>query len=459
MNKALKTILIVSAVLFIDFGLIRSVQANSDLVVQVCKNLDDSSTCQTLSESNQSPLFNEGNFLPGDSVSRWLKVSNYSGEDQEVGIKVTGNSSNCPTAAGTLSDVLQLTIKENSNELYKDSFSNFYSAGELYLSRIENGATNVYEFSAVFLPEAGDNYQGCVTQFNFQVGFWGESIGREVEPGENLGSNAGGGGGGVFIAGLKIENENASPVTNNSATITWITNKPATSRVIYASEYESYSFDWTKPPNYGYPHSTEEDSVRKTGHSVIISNLEPGTTYYFRCVSHASPDTVSAEHSFTTKGAKSERKEKEENIEEEKELFEEAAETAEKVSGKRTTGSVSGAESQASCVCEEWSSWQDKSCGEGDCLEAQKLQVRSRSCSPSGCDIEKQTQCVDDSACVLLPKKPKISGFINSFLAAAGNIMTLGTGRIWIGILLALIIILIIFFLCRKKKFKKENKV
>ena len=119
----------------------------------------------------------------------------------------------------------------------------------------------------------------------------------------------GGGGGGVFITGLQISNESASDISENSATITWLTNFESTSRVIYSPKGFPHLLKVNEPPNYGYVFSTPEDSNKVTFHTVTIDELSPGTTYYFRCVSHASPPTIGREYSFTTLGVKEEAKE------------------------------------------------------------------------------------------------------------------------------------------------------
>lgn len=66
-------------------------------------------------------------------------------------------------------------------------------------------------------------------------------------------------------------------------------------------------FDFNSPPNYGYSFSTSEsDTPANTNgvtlHTVVLTGLVPGTTYYYRTISHASPDTISYERSFTTSG-------------------------------------------------------------------------------------------------------------------------------------------------------------
>jgi len=121
------------------------------------------------------------------------------------------------------------------------------------------------------------------------------------------------------------------------------------------------------------------------------------------------------------------------------------------------------------CVCGSWSSWQSKGCGEGGCLDTQRLQVRNRNCNPAGCDIEEQIQCLNDSACIASAKRPKVNKEIineikgsthrKSLLASIGSTIALGTGRTWAGILfLSIIVISIIFLLSKKGKIIKRKK-
>ncbi|MDP1884334.1 MAG: hypothetical protein Q8L10_03105, partial [Candidatus Moranbacteria bacterium] len=96
-----------------------------------------------------------------------------------------------------------------------------------------------------------------------------------------------------------ISAETSGSVSTATATITWITDHLATSRVVYDTVSHA-SLGTT--PDYGYTNSTLETdgSPMVTDHSVVLTGLMAGTTYYYRAVSHGSPESVGAENSFTT---------------------------------------------------------------------------------------------------------------------------------------------------------------
>ncbi len=86
----------------------------------------------------------------------------------------------------------------------------------------------------------------------------------------------------------------AAPAADGtSAVITWTTNEPATSRVDYGTASDALS-------------SHVEDSTLLTAHSLNLTGLTPGTTYYYRVTSaDAVPNTATspvtpATASFTT---------------------------------------------------------------------------------------------------------------------------------------------------------------
>ncbi len=86
-------------------------------------------------------------------------------------------------------------------------------------------------------------------------------------------------------------------IDNDKTSITWHTNKPSTSRIVYGLSPVKRLGPW---PNLGYANSTAKDLDKKTFHQVSVENLKPGSTYYFRVISGASPEVFSDELSITT---------------------------------------------------------------------------------------------------------------------------------------------------------------
>ncbi len=296
MNKLLKTILIISIALFgTIFLFVGSAQAIEGLTIQ-------------FENGNNQPLFDEANFLPGESVSRQVEVINETGEIQEIATEAIifpefPNSNNVPT--DDLSRVLEITISQGTTDLYGGSTGlktlyNFYEVGETYLSNIGDGSTVQYDFTIYFPSEAGDDWQEkTTTYFDILVGAQG------TEGGGTTGGGTSGGGGGGYVRGLTIFNEADINASTTSVTITWTTNYFSTSQVIYGAEGEQHTLDLSDasstPPKYGYAHTSLEYDVspKVTSHLVIITGLTPGETYYYRCVSHGSL-AIGTEHSFTT---------------------------------------------------------------------------------------------------------------------------------------------------------------
>lgn len=101
----------------------------------------------------------------------------------------------------------------------------------------------------------------------------------------------------------QISSESVNAPSETGATIVWNTDHPSTSRVIFETISHLTLGD---APNYGYANSTEEKdvSLKVTSHAVTITGLTAGTTYFYRAISHGSPEVVGSENSFTTKGVK-----------------------------------------------------------------------------------------------------------------------------------------------------------
>jgi len=298
MNKIFKTILIILALT--PFTI---VQANGNLVV----------------EFEQTPLFNEANFLPGAGITRWVKVTNESGQPQRIAaeaINYPGFVSGVPRLHSVpdndLSRALAIVIKEEGgSDLYgglagEKTLFDFYQNGETYLSDISTGGNKTYEFEIIFPSEKKDEWQTATTTFDILIGFQG--AGGGTEPGEGSGGGGGGGGGGWLPAGLTIKYEKDIYLAATTAVITWDTSYPATSQVIYDTAPGKFNLNPATgggSPKYGYAFFKEGDdfygSDKGISHQVTLTGLSSGITYYFRCVSHGSL-AISEEHSFTTLG-------------------------------------------------------------------------------------------------------------------------------------------------------------
>ncbi|OGY63266.1 MAG: hypothetical protein A3J53_03385 [Candidatus Harrisonbacteria bacterium RIFCSPHIGHO2_02_FULL_40_20] len=97
----------------------------------------------------------------------------------------------------------------------------------------------------------------------------------------------------------EISNEATILPTDTSITITWLTDHPATSRVIYDTVFHA---GLGEAPNYGYAFSTSETDLdlKVTSHSVLITGLTAETTYFYRAVSKGSPEGIGSENTFGT---------------------------------------------------------------------------------------------------------------------------------------------------------------
>ncbi len=121
-----------------------------------------------------------------------------------------------------------------------------------------------------------------------------------------------------------------------------------------------------------------------------------------------------------------------------------------------------------SCNCDIWSSWQKGDCGEGNCTSTKLLQTRTRICEPAACDIEKESDCIDDVYCASLlitteEGEEKVATPTDYtaeaepfFLATIGNIFSLGTGNvlvaIFVGVIILGILILTLYYLVKRRK-------
>ena len=116
-------------------------------------------------------------------------------------------------------------------------------------------------------------------------------------------TSSGGGGSTIIVNSITESSVRAINITNSSATINWRTPHFASSKVIFSSEYGGHKLHTANFLNYGYTYFIDNED-KASAHTIELTELEPGTTYYYRCVSAYFPEVISKEHSFTTKGKK-----------------------------------------------------------------------------------------------------------------------------------------------------------
>ena len=342
MNKTFKTILAVLVMVF-GFGFLSAGAALADPVNPDANELVVNFT--------PDPLFGDNNFLPGDSAIGEAEVINGTAETKRIATQATEYPKNISGGVpdDDLSRALTIIIREEGgSDIYGGlsptgvkTLAEFYESGEVYLSSISSGETKTYEFEISFPTDKENKWQEATTNFNIVVGFQDKKGGvvycnyngkqDNGEKGIDCGGGgcpACGGGGGVQGLIIKYEQVIVSSISPSTATIKWWTSYNATSQVIYSSDCEydgtctegkKYDFDFNdnqygdeptyqNPPKYGYKSTTYETNIpsnpsspnKVTYREVTITGLNPKTTYHFRCVSHASPPTISRTHTFTT---------------------------------------------------------------------------------------------------------------------------------------------------------------
>lgn len=98
----------------------------------------------------------------------------------------------------------------------------------------------------------------------------------------NCGGGGGGGGGGGSTLTLTITNEKLTASGTNAVLITWNTNLPSDSRVVYGLSPVSVL---AAAPAYGYPLTTLTDTNSVYIHSVFVIGIPSGIRTYYRPVS------------------------------------------------------------------------------------------------------------------------------------------------------------------------------
>ncbi len=183
-----------------------------------------------------------------------------------------------PTEGGVVSGNVALNFKadDGSNGSgIKDITYKYKAVGEANFSNIIGNSWNTtgltlddYILRAIVTDNAG-NVAGDKGEFDIKVG----------------------------VAAVASNLRTSSPYPGEIV-ISWHTNHPTTSQVVYDT-MPHFTAD-SSLQNYGYASSTGKDTNKVSDHSVTITGLQQGVPYYFRTLSEGSPVAISAESSFRT---------------------------------------------------------------------------------------------------------------------------------------------------------------
>jgi len=269
------------------------------------------------------------------------------------------------------------------------------------------------------------DYQNCsVTCTLVDLPYCGDSTCNNEETCSSCSSDCGvcqtyggggGGGGGVSSIPLSISNEKNESFTFTQAVVSWSTNMAATTRMVYDTVSHAI---FGSVPNYGYAFSTVQDPSQTTSHVVTLTGLTSGSTYYWRAVaSQAGGGEV---------------------------LGKELIFVAPAVQGTTT-------------VIEEPAE---------NPVESPVVQIEETIIPQEVIETTTVEEIVEPLGLVE-PVEPEVNTALventqteepnsNLFLASIGNFVTLGTGKIILGIIVLLAIALIIYLVCsyfvKKKK-------
>ncbi len=235
------------------------------------------------------PLFVDADVKPGDSTTRSVTVTNNTDETQQVYFTFSN------TMNTGLADVMLLTVTDTDNTLISatSSFADQFSDGEILLGQIAPNSTVEYLFTASIPTSVGNDYQETSFGFDLIIGFQGGESVTDTPTG-----GGGGGGGGGLNTGSEFSLFNVDlTVLGDSMTMTWNTNRNASSHVA-CRLLDGRPFVFSAESPFGYDFVIPEIDSNTQTHSMTQTGLEPGD---YECIP-ASRENVE-EDGFTTGSA------------------------------------------------------------------------------------------------------------------------------------------------------------
>jgi hypothetical protein len=116
-------------------------------------------------QNSPLPLFHNANFMPGDSVARYIQVTNNTSDAHSVYLWATNDNDE------GLAEALYLTITQNSVIVYENTLAGLFSEDYIKLPDIAAGGSPEYILNIYFEDQSGDKYQEKSVGFDINIGF------------------------------------------------------------------------------------------------------------------------------------------------------------------------------------------------------------------------------------------------------------------------------------------------
>ncbi|MFH1244356.1 MAG: fibronectin type III domain-containing protein [bacterium] len=239
--------------------------AGRQVTVVRAADLDVSCTASACTPGSTSALFPSTIiWYPGLSVSKVVSLQNNSGATHDFKSDVLNTST-----TGALSGVTNFVVTRNfdSVTVWSGTLAEFYTAGEVTLESIPDGATRSFTYTASLPTSLGNEYQNKSNAFDLRLGFY-------VPPASPTSSGGSVAGASTFVCNDEKPGTptllSVTPTSLNSVVLTWTSVSPVTYYLVaYGTSPGVMQYG---NPNVGGPGTT----------STTVSGLSGGTTYYFR---------------------------------------------------------------------------------------------------------------------------------------------------------------------------------
>lgn len=242
----------------------------------------------------RTPLFDDANLVPGDSVSRWVTVKNSDSAPRAVSMQFYDTDKGGFGLLGkNLASQFNFEIKKNGASVYSNKLDAAFDESEIAInSSLAAGADEKYDFILSFDTAAGNDYQDKQLSFSICVGFAGDNfcVSDNEEESQNGGGgmtltsiSGGGRGGDRAPLSLKYFDYEVKSYCLGDGTamamFSWKTDAPATGRALHAPA-NSAKFD-PALPDFGYQ-ATRWETKPVTDHMAFAFGLFPVQTYDWR---------------------------------------------------------------------------------------------------------------------------------------------------------------------------------